>query len=151
MPDNCLKLGVETLNQRILYIGRANFTKNINLIGHLAGNIEQQLIVPIENQMVQFKKFEILCLRPSPCSLKNLCRVLIRKLMRNDNLRIEKLRFLIPDNLIKFIKFSSELKINQQLKCGESLTSSNGKYSLYLDYNGRLIYYINENRDYLFL
>lgn len=149
LPDNLLKLGVDTLTDRILCIGRTNYNKNKNLIGQLGPN--QQLIVPIENQLISFRNFELLCLRPSVASLKHLCRLKIRELLNHENSNIQKLKFLVEDTLLKYLKYSSELKVNQQLKMGESLISSNGKYRLSIDNQGRLFYYINEERDYLFL
>lgn len=152
MPQNSLKIGVDTLNQKILYFGRTSYNKNVNIIGHVAGgNGGQNLKVADLNQTNGFKKFEILCLKPSPANLKHLCRWKIRKIMKNENFLIEKLKYLVPDNLIKYIKYSSELKVNQQLNQGDSLISPNGNYRLSIESNGRLVFYINENRDYLFL
>jgi hypothetical protein len=152
MPQNSLKIGVDTLNQKILYFGRTSYNKNVNIIGHVAGgNGGQNLIVADLNQTNGFKKFEILCLKPSPANLKHLCRLKIRKIMKNENFLIEKLKYLVPDNLIKYIKYSSELKVNQQLNQGDSLISPNGNYRLSIESDGRLVFYINENRDYLFL
>jgi hypothetical protein len=71
--------------------------------------------------------------------------------MKNENLLIEKLKYLVPDNLIKYIKYSNELKVNHQLNQGDCLISPNGIYKLSIESNGRLVFYINENRDYLFL
>lgn len=149
MPDNLLKLGVDTLGDHTLCIGRASHNKSQNLIGRLGQN--QQLVVAIDNQPVEFKRFELLCLRPSAASLKHLCRIKIRKVMQNENKNIERLKILVDDKSIKYLKYSSELKVNQQLKTGESLISSDGKYRLTIDHEGRLLYYINEDRDYLFL
>ena len=154
MPKNALKLGVDTLAQKVLYAGRATVNKYTHLIGHLAGTsgkVNQELMVSVDNEMIKCKKFEILCLRPSPASLKHLCRIKIRTIIGHENSKMENLNILLDDSLIKYIKYSSELKINQQLKSGESLISSNGLYRLSLEKNGNLIYYINENRDFLFL
>ena len=57
MPQNSLKIGVDTLNQKILYFGRTSYNKNVNIIGHVAGgNGGQNLIVADLNQTNGFKK-----------------------------------------------------------------------------------------------
>ena len=71
--------------------------------------------------------------------------------MRYENKNIEQLEFLLEPSLINSVKFPNCLKCGGQLRRGEALISKNLKYKLSLETNGKLYYFINENRDFLFL
>ena len=149
LPNFALKLGYDTVSDNILYAARTEPNKSVSYIGKL--NTDGHLMIPNNEDIIVLKKFEILCIKASPNSLKKLCRLKLRLLLCNENLKINNLQYLVENSLVTFIKYSNVLKCNEQLRPGESLISPNGKYKLSIDKDGRLLYYLNERRDFLFL
>lgn len=150
IPRNALRLGYDTINQSVIYAGRTCTMKNSSLVGRVTG-LNYQLIVPVKSTATNFSQFEILCLKPSPESLKHLCRNKIRHLMAYENSSIKKLKFYLEPSLIGYVKFRNTLRSGATLKRNESLVSKNGKFKLSIESDGRLFYFFNENRNYLFL
>ena len=148
-PMFALKLGVDAIRQAIVYVGRC-FDQNLIYVGHLTGS-SGGLVVPLDRKQQTFTNFQVLCMKASPASLRHLCRVRIRLQLNNENIKADQLEHFFDKNLIKYIKFKSYLKWNEQLHAGECLISKNGVYKLSLERDGRLLYYFNEERDYLFL
>jgi hypothetical protein len=106
--------------------------------------------VPFKNEALFFKTFEVLCLWPSPVSLKNTCRAKLREILSRDNVKIEKLGFFLEPSLIRYVKYPNYLRYGSELKRGEYLMSKNKQYRLSLEHDGRLLFYINSS-DFLFL
>lgn len=123
-----LKLGYDTVTHSVLYAGRG-VVKNCKYTGCLIA-ADNQLLVPYKNEPVCLKTFEVLCLKPSPNSLKNICKQSIRDIMRHDNSRIKNLKFFLEPSLLKFVKYKNFLKCGSQLRTGEYLISNNGEYQL---------------------
>ena len=71
--------------------------------------------------------------------------------MKHDNKKIEKLEYIIEPHLINLIKYSNYLKNGHELKRGESIVSRNNKYRLSLESDGKLLFYLNQDKDFLFL
>ncbi len=149
-PLFALRVGIDVVTQNILYIARST-VKESTYLGFISGPGSFQ--IPITNkQDILFSNVEILCLKPSPVSLKHLCRSRIRDLTNNENNQIDKLDEVLNDfDLLNFIRFKSYLKSNECLKPGESIVSKNGVYKLSILVDGRLLYYFNEEGDFLFL
>lgn len=150
LPINALRVGYDTINQSVLYVGRT-LGKNLNLIGKLSTN-NSKLITSLKQEVkIIDSDFQILCLKPSPQSLKVLCRNKIQSLLNSNNLNIIKLKvYLKNSKLIEFIKLKCYLQSGECLNRNQGIQSPNGKYRLYLDACGRLKFYFNEN-DFIFL
>ena len=71
--------------------------------------------------------------------------------MKYENSKIEQLEFYIEPGLINHVKYPYYLKCGKQMRRGECLISKNNKYKLSIERNGKLLYYLNENRDFLCL
>lgn len=152
LPNNALRVGYDTINQSVLYVGR-KLEKNLSLIGKLSSN-NLKLITSLKQGIKEIdSNFQILCLKPSPQSLKILCRNKIRSLLNSNNLDIKKLKGLYLKNsrLLDFIKLKCYLKSGECLNKNQGIQSSNGRYRLYLDDRGRLKFYFNETNDFIFL
>ncbi len=150
LPKYALRVGIDVVSQNVLYIGRSTI-KDLTYLGYISGPGSFQ--APVSNkQNLLFNNVEVLCLKPSPAGLKHLCRARIRDLTHNENTQIDKLDEVLNDSdLVSFLRFKSYLKSNECLKPGESIVSRNGLYKLSLLDDGRLLYYFNEERDFLFL
>ena len=101
------------------------------------------LYAPYNKHELIFSEYEILCLKPTPTSLKILNRELIRRLTRYSNENIELInqnnKSMIPNSLIKFIKYPSYLSVGEYLLKNEKLVREDGKYELKIVDNGRLV------------
>ena len=100
--------------------------------------------------MEKLKSYDVLCLKPSPASLKQLCRLRIRKCCKKDNLRIKTYYRNYP-NLVDYLKYPNSLKCSQCLLKGDSIVSENSVYKLSLLESGDLVFYVNDNNDYIYL
>jgi hypothetical protein len=157
IPKYALKIGFDTVSQCVLYAARSTLNSNqkFQLLGYLAPSQSDKQLKAInqKDQLVQFKTFEVLCLKPSPASLKHLCRLKLREELKNKNENVEKLgqELKLKQRFINYIKHSWFLNCDDQLNRGDCLISKNNKYKLALELDGRLLLYINEQEDYLYL
>lgn len=137
------------LTQDILYIGRC-INKSLILTGPYM-KLKKQLVTACNAQVKTFTCFEILCLKPSPASLKHLTRLQIRSMTMNENVTMNKLEYTIDPYLLSYIRFKQSLKTNECLRRGECIISKNGLYKLSIEPDGRLLYFFSKERDFLFL
>lgn len=131
-----------------MYVGKTT-NQGLTYVGHISGR--NQLIAPLNGKVNSFSTFSILCLKPTPATLRHLTRITIRRSTGNENNKMEHLEYAMEPHLVKYIKCPSCLKSNQSLMRGDCLISKNGIYRLSLELDGRLLYYFNEERDFLFL
>jgi hypothetical protein len=79
-------------------------------------------------------RFEVLCLKPTPASLKTLSQLKIRESIDFSQAKIKSLNNsdikLLPDALINFLEYPSSLKSGQTLLNNEKLVASNGLFEL---------------------
>jgi hypothetical protein len=150
IPLNALRLGYDTVSHSVLYAGRSLTIKNCKLIGYISGN-ENQFLVAHKNQQIILSDFEILCLKSCPVSLKEASRKAIREFLNHKNSNISKLKYYLDSTLIKYVKYSNCLRYGSELRPIEYLLSKNEHYKLSLEPDGRLLLYINEHKDFLFL
>jgi len=100
------------------------------------------LYAPFNNHELAYREYEILCLKPTPTSLKILNRELIRRLTNYSNENIELINQpvpVVPSVLIKFIKYPSYLSVGEYLLKNEKLVREDNKYELKIADNGNLI------------
>lgn len=103
------------------------------------------LYAPINELEMQFTKYRILALKPSPCSLKNLCRISIRILMSNSNENIKKInnnksgRLYLPVALINYLKYPSYLSVGEYLIKGEKIVREDDNFELLIEDNNNLV------------
>ena len=88
---------------------------------------------------VKCSKFKILCLKPSPASLKELCKIAIRCYTKKTNTNIKLLSDYMPLILIDYLKYPSYLNMGDYLLKGEKLISEDDKYELYIDDDNYLV------------
>jgi hypothetical protein len=87
-------------------------------------------------QVFKHEDFSMLCLKPSPASLKELSRLAIRASFSYDNRSILKLNKIIPDTLTAYLEYPRHLYAGDVLLPGDKLISKCGEYELYLiDYS----------------
>ncbi|RNA33141.1 hypothetical protein BpHYR1_037079 [Brachionus plicatilis] len=151
LPDNALRVGYDTVNESVLYVGRT-VGKNVNLIGKLSTH-DFKLITSVKQEIkILDSKFQVLCLKPSPQSLKILCRNQLRSIFNLNNLDLIKLKNKIENSKLRdFVKLKCCLKPGEYLNRNQGIQSINGKYRLILDNFGRLKFYFNEKNDFIYL
>jgi hypothetical protein len=115
------------------YIGRT-FDKYLGNISRSDGLL---YICNEINEAQSFDKYEILCLKPSPASLKQLSRILIRSIM-NKNVSI--LDGYLPKSLVDYIKYPSYISNGDCLLKNEKLVSENGVHELKITVDSKLVY-----------
>jgi hypothetical protein len=121
-------------------------------IGHVSSKTDFKLCVPnSKNDVDKYDTFEILCLKPTPTTLKNLCRIKLRLILDQDNFKIRQLTQLIDENAVEYIVHPHTLRFNQCLLKDQCIVSENGQYKLKLLKNGKLFYLINKSNDYIYL
>jgi hypothetical protein len=140
-----LRVAYDSLRKSVQYVGTINrYIGSINSIDFCLEASKN------DNKTEKLKSYDILCLKPSPASLKQLCRLKIRKMCKKDNLRIKTFYRNFP-NLVDYLKYPNSLKCTQCLLKGDSIVSENSVYKLTLLENGDLVFYINDNNDFIFL
>lgn len=151
-PSNALRIGYDTVNQCVMYVGRF-VGKNFNSVGKINSS-DYKLTTSIKQEIkIIDSKYQVLCLKPSPQSLKVLCRNKIRAILDHDNMKIDRLKNMIEETkILDFVKLKNNLKPGQCLNRNDGIQSANGKFRLFLDGKGDLKFYFNQNNDeYLYL
>ena len=165
VPNNALKAAVDQIDSRYAYIGRTierksdfdvrfsakrpkYYSNGWCLIddekeGQAFGRIDQAyrlMFAPFKNIEIGHDRFETLCLRASPASLKMLCRSAIRSYVNYSQKNIKKLQNVIPETLVNYLKYSNHLKVGEMLLKDEKLVHDNDEYELVFDrQNGDLV------------
>jgi hypothetical protein len=125
--------------------GWRSFNENVrNVFGkvHIG---HRCMYAPLNNLELAFTKYEILCLIPSPSSLKTLCCLEIRKALNHSNVKIKQLNENkngikhLPDVLIKFLKYPSYLSVGEFMLKDEKLVSEDDKFEIKIKKNGDLV------------
>ena len=97
------------------------------------------LFAPLNDEFrhleLRFRNFKILCLRPSPAPLKVLCRSVIRLLTNHSNEKITQINqstgeLFIPGDLIKYLRYPSNLRVCDYMLKGEKIVREDQKYEL---------------------
>ncbi|CAF1091994.1 unnamed protein product [Brachionus calyciflorus] len=101
------------------------------------------MLIPFKNYELNYKTYDILCLKPSPACLKNLCRLELRKLLGHSNEKIEKINekslVQLSKSLINFIKYPSYLLVGEYLLNGDKFVSKDGRFELTIEDYGKLV------------
>ena len=139
-----LRVSYDTISKNVYYAGTTD-----SLIGTSTSITSFNLFAANDDTIEILQKYEILCLRPSPASLRQLSRLKIRQLCRHDNAKIKKLQQFLSEKFINYLKYPCYLKCGQCLLREESIISDNFIYRLSLLADGRLLFYINN--DFIFL
>jgi hypothetical protein len=133
MPKYALKAALDDKQNEFLYIGRT-----LDLIGTFRKS-DNFLYIPLLNNQIFVREFFILCLKPSPTSLKNLCRITIRNSTRRSNASIKKLKMYLPETLVSYLKYPSSLSVGEFLLRNEKLITNDDLYELYIDSDNYLV------------
>ncbi|CAF0781533.1 unnamed protein product [Brachionus calyciflorus] len=99
--------------------------------------------------------YEILCLKPSPASLKALCKSSIRKYLNYSQKKIKSLsqkneeKIHLPQYLVNYLKFPSFLKIGDFMFKEDKIVHENDKYEMLYDAkkNNLICRYLDRNCD----
>ena len=121
------------------YIGRTLDDKKY--IGNICRSDGLLYICNEFNEAKSYSNFEILCLKPSPTSLKQLCSIYIRQVMSKNGFKESSLEKYLPKPLIDFLKYPSFLCNGECLLKNEKLVSENGLHELKLTENSKLEYF----------
>jgi hypothetical protein len=142
IPKNALRA---TLNHNIceyLYIGKDSH-ENIGSIVR-----SDNIIYTIRNiKRIDEVNVSILCLKASPTSLKNLCKLKIQSKLTT-NRQIERLSLTLPNNLVYFLRYPSFISSGECLLKGEKLISTNHEGVLEISHENKIIHmsYANNNK-----
>ena len=94
----------------------------------------QCLYVPIGNNEVALREYEVLCLKPSPASLKVLSRLVVRNKIGQDvNNMKEKFQNRLPLSIIKYLEYPTSLSYGEYMLKGEKLLSECGNFELFIN------------------
>lgn len=123
-----------------------NLYENRSRIPLLFGKVHtghELMYAPYDGVELAYKIYDILCLKPSPSKLKNLCRWELRNLLNHSNENIEKINqnqnIYLPKILLDFIKYPSYLTVGDYMLRGEKIVRKDGKFELIIDKNGNLV------------
>jgi hypothetical protein len=103
------------------------------------------LYIPYDDLELAYDCYDILCLKPSPNSLKILCRLEIRKLLECSSEKIKRIntnqngRRFVPDSLIKFVDYPPCLRVGEFMLRGEQIIRQDGKFVMKIEQNGNLV------------
>jgi len=142
----------DTISNSIIYIGRT--VSEPRHFGCIYSNHGSQTLIFLNanNQIEQSDIYEILCLKPTPAKLKHLCCLALRERLHKNQSEIKSLEKLNSYKLLNVFNFQSYLKCNHSLSRGDCIVSLNSKYKLSLETDGKLLYYIDEERkNYIYL
>lgn len=134
LPKNALRASLNHNICEYLYIGKDSH-ENIGSIVR-----SDNLIYTIQNiKRVDEDNVSILCLKASPTSLKNLCKLRIQ-LNLTTNHQVERLSPTLPNNLIYFLKYPSFISSGECLLKGEKLISTNNTGALEISHENKIIH-----------
>lgn len=133
LPKYALRAVLDDRQNEFLYIGRL-----LDSIGTFRKS-DNFLHVSIQNTEILQMEFYILCLKPSPASLKSLCRSTIRNFTSHSNVSIKKLKFYLPETLVSYLTYPSSLSVGEFLLKSEKLVTNDDLYELYIDSDNYLV------------
>ena len=155
IPNYALKGSLHNTTSEIFYIGRSlpNETSAIRCHNHnwskcnepvtSIGTIDSThgcLYAPIDDSVVCLLVYEVLCLKPSPASLKVLCRLVVRgKIGHNVNIMRQTFENKLPNSIIQYLEYPSKLRYGEYLLKGEKLVSSCGSFELFINNTNEMI------------
>ena len=98
------------------------------------------LYVPLDDKELAFNEYEVLCLKPSPTTLKEICCSVIRNsLGQNAHDMKEKFQSKLPNELIKYLEYPVSLSYGEYMLKGEKILSKCGRYELLINNENKLI------------
>jgi hypothetical protein len=148
IPKYALRVSFDPIVKNSIFIGLSK-----GYIGTANSNSpkKQMLFTKNGKKIDETLSYEVLCLNPSPQKLKHLCRLAIRSILNFDNLLIQSLIKHLKSELVIYLKYPSYLKCGQCLLRGDLICSKNNQYKLVLTHNGKLLFFIDNGKNYLFL
>ena len=87
-----------------------------------------------------FNEYDVLCMKPSPASLKILCRLRVRAMAHHSNRNIGLInqnRLTMPESLVNFLKYPAFISVGEYMLRGEKI--SDGKSEILIENNGDLV------------
>jgi len=102
---------------------------------------------PDKEKEILYENYEVLCMKPSATSLRNLCQLAIRKTMQYEDERISRLQLLIPQFLVDFLKNAKYLNCNDCLLSGEKIVTECGKFELYINKHRTIVCRNNQTNE----
>jgi hypothetical protein len=124
------------------------------MFGNIKMDQSKALYLPDNGLIMKIEKYEVLCLLPSPTSLKNLCRLVIREATNNSNRLISLINKghesggkYLPDHLVEFVKYPSFLSNGDYLLKNEKLVDELNQFELFINNKNQFIYRQLDNSD----
>jgi hypothetical protein len=157
IPENALRGAADDSAKEFLYIGQlittgpdvcsgkvfewprwriVDFPITPSMIGKVHPS-HHLLYVPLEGREMAFHRYQILCLRPSTASLKDLSRMHVRKSIQMSRENIERLKTYMPDSLVQFIDYQNGIYFGDYMLKSDRLKFKN--YQFYIDNENRLV------------
>ncbi|RNA30369.1 hypothetical protein BpHYR1_047332, partial [Brachionus plicatilis] len=160
IPIYALRGCIDRQTNEYFYIGKTSFEsenpsfynngwnayENPSRVPVLFGKVHpghQVMYTPFDGLELAYDIYDILCLKPSPSRLRNLCRWELRSLLDHSNEKIEKINenqnIFLPKSLLDFIKYPSYLTVGDYMLRGEKIVRKDGKFELTIAGDGNLI------------
>lgn len=101
----------------------------------------QCLYVGFNKLELTFNTYDILCLKPSPSSLKILARSYLRSWFKHSNENMDKInegQKRLPDNLLQFVKYPNCLRVGEYMMKGEKIVRPDDKFEMLIERNNAL-------------
>lgn len=133
---------VENFKHEARYFSYYNWHVYSNKIDITFGKIHSShgsLYAPTlnDNKELNFKNYQVLCLRPLESEkiepLKRLCQSILRRLLNDDNRKINKLRENIPQSLVDYLKHPTSLRQGEFLYKGDKLATEDSNFLLFIN------------------
>ena len=163
IPKYALRACIDRLTNEYFYVGRVHhhfncpvpecfqgattWTKFNEPLPVRFGKVHvthKAMYVPFNNLELAFSCYDTLCLKPSPSSLRILCRLRVRTLLDFSSEKIKKInvnksgRKYVPESVLKFINYPSYLSVGEYMLKGEKVIRSDGKFFMEIESNGNL-------------
>lgn len=148
VPKYALRTSFNPIIKNSIFIGLSK-----GYLGTASSNTSKKQMIFTKNskKIEETESYEILCLNPSPAKLKHLCRLVIRDMLDFDNSAIERLKKHLKSELVFYLRYPSILKCGNFLLRGDSIWSKNCQYKLVLTHSGKLLFFVDNGKNYLFL
>jgi len=169
IPKNALRGSFDETSHEFLFIGKNSvnsdhggqyylrftndgdgywpyFNENIpNLIGKVQVS-HSCLYLPVNSIELRLKEYDILCLRPSPASLKKLSQLAIRSILNNSQSKLSLIndgQIHLPKSLLKqYVMFPTFLTTGQKMIIGDKIVREDGLFEIELQQDANICCFV---------
>lgn len=128
VPKYALRGAVENNISEFLYIGK---TVDNYKFGKIHVSLKVLYVASFDNKELSHEEYQVLCLKPSPTSLKNLCRLKLRSIIQT-NEKFLTLSNRLPSSLVEYLLYPQALCRFDFIQ-NDRLISKCGCYALFIN------------------